>query len=52
MTLFFFFWNSIKAFKIQLHKKLPTRWIKRDKFEAARLHFLSDVFVTVAVALA
>ena len=24
MTFFFFFWNSIGSFKIQLHKKLPT----------------------------
>ena len=48
----------MQSFRIQLHKILPTFGKKeRDgisaiKFEAAPLHFLSDVFVAVAVVVA
>ena len=56
--LFFFSWTLIQAFRIQLHKKLPTFWwIEQDgtstkKFEAAQTQFLSDVFVTVTIVVA
>ena len=45
------------SFKIQRQKKIANIWrTERDgisaiKFEAVRLHFLSDVFVAVAVAV-
>ena len=51
----------MQSFRIQLQKKLvlelnSTRnerdGISAIKFEAARLHFLSDVFVAVAVVVA
>ena len=54
-TFVFFPWTSIQSFRIQLQKKLPIfDGIERDgispiKSEAARIHFLSDVFVAVAV---
>ena len=47
----------MQSFRIQLHKRLANIWrIKRDgisaiKFEAAQIHFLSDVFVAVAVVV-
>ena len=53
----FFFWTLIQSFRIQLQKQIYNIWrIKRDgtsaiKFEATRIHFLSDVFVAVAVAV-
>ena len=49
---------SIQSFRIQLQKCSPNIWrIERDgiraiEFEAARIHFLSDVFVTIAVVVA
>ena len=55
---FFFSCTSIQSFGIQLQKKTANiRRIEREgicaiKFEAAQLHFLSDVFVAVAVAVA
>ena len=45
------------SFKIQRQKKIANIWrTERDgisaiKFEAVRLHFLSEVFVAVAVAV-
>ena len=57
-TLFFFSWTLIMSFKIQRQKKIANIWrTERDgisaiKFEAVRLHFLSDVFVAVAVVVA
>ena len=51
----------MQYFRIQLQKHLPTfdemNEMERDgisaiKFEAARLHFLSDVFVAVVVVVA
>ena len=49
----------MQSFRIQLQQNLPTsdELIKRDrksaiKFEAARIHLLSDVFVAVAVVVA
>ena len=57
--VFFFSGTSIRSFKIQLQRKLPTfdelnemAGISAITFEAARLHFLSDVFVAVAVVVA
>ena len=52
-TTFFFFLNFDTVFK----SSTPERRIRRDrisaiKFEAVRLHFLSAVFVTVAVIVA
>ena len=47
----------MQSFRIQLPKKTANHWrIKRDgisaiKFEAAQIHFLSDVFVAVAVVV-
>ena len=55
MTFFIFSWTSIESFRIQLRKKITNIWriervgIGAKKFEAARLHFLSDIFVAVAV---
>ena len=48
---------KIQSFRIQLQKIANIWRIKRDgisaiKFEAARLHFLSDVFVAVAIVVA
>ena len=59
-TFFFFSWTSIQFFRIHLQRKLPTfdklnaigHGISAIKFEAARLHFLSDVFVAVTVVVA
>ena len=54
MTFFFFSWTSIQSLRIQVHKKIANIWrIERNgisaiKFEAARIHFLSDVFAAVA----
>ena len=49
----------MQSFRIQLQKNLPTfaGQIKGDgtsaiKFEAAQIHFLSDVFEAVAFAVA
>ena len=56
-TFFFFFWTLMQSFRFQLQKNFGnTRRIKRDeisaiKFETAEIHFLSDVFVAVAVAV-
>ena len=53
-----FSWTLIQSFRIQLQKQIYNIWrIKWDgisaiKFEVARVHFLSDVFVAVAVAVA
>ena len=53
-TTFFFSWTLIQSFRSQLRKNLPTFdeltemvWT-RSSFEAARIHFLSDVFPAVA----
>ena len=58
-TFFFFSWTLIQSFRIQVQKlALANSWrIKGDgisaiKFEAVRTHFLSDVFVVVAVVVA
>ena len=57
-TLFFFPWTSLRSFRIQLQKKIARIWpMERDrvsamKFEAARLHFISDVFVAVVDVVA
>ena len=54
-TFFFSSWTLIQSFRIQLQKRFSNIWRgKRDgmseiKFRATRLHFLSDVFVAVAV---
>ena len=45
------------SFRIQLQKNFADIWqIKRNgiriKFEAAQIHFLSEVFVAVAIAVA
>ena len=54
----FFSWTLIQSFRIQLKKKKDNIWrIERDgvsagKFKAARTHFLSDVFVAIAVVVA
>ena len=55
---FFFSRTLIRPFRIQLQKNLP-KFVefKRDginaiKFEAARIHFFSDVFVAVAFIVA
>ena len=58
MTFFFFSCTSTQSFRIQVHKKIANIWrIERNrisaiKFEAARLHFLSDVFAAAAVVVA
>jgi len=44
---FFFFFVLIQSFRIQLQRNL----LRAIKFEAARLHLLSDVFVAVAVVV-
>ena len=57
-TFFFFSWTLMQSFRIQLEKKFANIWqIKRDgisviKFEAEQIHFLSDIFVVVAVIVA
>ena len=54
----FFSSTSIQSFRIQLQKKLSTfdelneMELSAIKLEAARLHFLSDVSVAVAVVVA
>ena len=54
---FFLFLNFDTVFKNSTPEKIANIWrIERDristiKFEAARLHFLSEVFVAVAVAV-
>ena len=41
----------MQSFRIQLRKNLPTfDELNEVKFEAAQIHFLSDVFVAVVVA--
>ena len=53
ITFFFFSWTLIQSFRIQLWKKLPAfDDLNEMEFEAARIHFLSDVFVAVAVVVA
>ena len=48
----------MQSFSIQVPQKIANNWrMKRDgisaiEFEAAQIHFLSDVFVAVAVVLA
>ena len=57
-TLFFFSWTLIKSFRIELQTKKAMIWrmkpdgISAIKFEAAQIHFLSDVFVAVTVVFA
>ena len=58
-TIFFLFsWTLVESCRIQLQKKMANIWrIKRDgisviKFSATPIHFLSDVFVAVAVLVA
>ena len=54
----FLFLNFDTVLRIQLQKNISSIWgIKQDgisaiKFEAARIHFLSDVFVALAVVVA
>ena len=54
----FFSWTLIQSFRIQLQKQIYNNsrieWdgMSAIKFEATRIHFLSDVFVAVAVAVA
>ena len=56
-TFFFFSWTLMQSFRFN-SKQIANIWrIKRDeisaiKFEAAQIHFLSDVFVAVAVVFA
>ena len=48
-TFLFFSWTSIQSFRIQLEKKIAKIWrinwdgLSAIKFEAAQIHFLSDV---------
>ena len=57
-TSFFFSWTSIQSLEFNSRKSCQhltnwTRWSKRKKrFAAARFHFLSVVFVAVAVFVA
>jgi len=57
-TFFFFSWTLMQSFRFQFQKKFVNIWrIKRDgmsaiKFEALRIHFLSEVFLAVAVVVA
>ena len=57
-TFFFSSWTLIQSLRIQLQKRFFNIWRgKRDgiraiKFKVTRLHFLSDVFVAVAVVVA
>ena len=57
-TSFFFSWTSIQSSEFNSRKSCQhltnwTRWSKRQKrFAAARFHFLSVVFVVVAVFVA
>ena len=50
-------WTLIQFFRIQL-KKIDNIWriewdgISAIKFEATQIHFLSDVFIAVAVVIA
>ena len=55
---FFFFWTSIQSFRIKLERKLPTydelnemQWARKILNQRDRLHFLTDVFLAVAVVL-
>ena len=57
-TIFFFlYWISIQSLRIQLQKKNTNIWriegdgISAIKFEAERLHILSDVFVAIAIVV-
>ena len=64
MTFFFFSWTLIQSFRIQLQKKIANIWqnkqggiiimkiISEIKFEAVRIHFLSDVFLAVPIVVA
>ena len=45
-TFFFFLLNSIQSFIIQRNRTSAI------KFEVAQLHFLSDIFVAIAVVVA
>ena len=55
---FYFLFLLMQSLRIQLQKKIADIWrIKRDgisliKFEAEQIHFLSDVFVSIAVVVA
>ena len=52
-TFFFFSWTLMQSCRIQLQKELANIWrISAIEFEAAQIHFLSDVFVAVAVVVA
>ena len=57
-TIFLFlYWISIQSLRIQLQKKNTNIWriegdgISAIKFEAERLHILSDVFVAIAIVV-
>ena len=58
MAFFFFSWTLIQSFRIQLQletfaniSRIERDGISAIKLEAAGIHFLSDVFVAVAVAV-
>ena len=57
-TFFFFSWTSIQSFYNSAPENIANIWriephgISAIKFEAARLHFLSDVFVADAIVAA
>ena len=57
-TFFFFSWTLIQSLEFNSRKNISSIWrIKQDgisaiKFEAARIHFLRDVFVALAVVVA
>ena len=50
-TFFFFFWTLMQSFRFQLQTRTKRDGIRAIKFEAAQIHFLSDVFVAVAVVV-
>ena len=51
-TFFFFFWTLMQFFRFQLQTRTKRDGISAIKFEAAQIHFLSDVFVAVGVVVA
>ena len=48
---FFFFWTLMQSFRFQLLTRIKRDGINAIKFEAAQIHFFSDVFVAVAVVV-
>ena len=51
-TFFFFSWTLTQSFRIQLHIwRIKLDGISAIKFEAAQIHFSSDVSVAVAVVV-